>query len=260
VDDERLLPGGNAGGALRVGDTVRRPIGPWTPSVHALLAHLSARGFSGAPHVLGVDEAGREVLGLLPAHTVGTSMPWPPWVHTDSALIQVATWLRSFHAAVGDFVPPSDAVWREGGCWRPGLIIGHNDAAPYNAAWDGEGRLVGFFDWDFAGPVTAEWDLAFTAFAWVPLHARHVVEREGFTASDDRRRRLELFLATYGWAGAPHDFVATVQARVIDSANAIGRIARTGDVAYQGMIERGVDADLRTAATELEDFRAQLAT
>jgi hypothetical protein len=259
VDDERRLPGGNAGGALRVGDTVRRPIGPWTPSVHALLAHLSACGFTGAPQALGIDEAGREILSLLPGHTVGAQMPWPSWVHSDSALVQVATWLRSLHAAVASFVPPSDAVWREGGCWRPGLIVGHNDAAPYNAAWDDDGRLAGFFDWDFAGPVTAEWDLAFTAFAWVPLHARHVVEREGFTAFDGRRRRLELFLATYGWTGALHDFVATVQARVIASATGIGRIAQTGDLVYVKMIERGIDADLRTAAAELDDFRAQLA-
>jgi thiamine kinase-like enzyme len=35
----------------------------------------------------------------------------------------------------------------------------HNDAAPYNACWNGDG-LVGFFDWDFAGPGTRDWDLA----------------------------------------------------------------------------------------------------
>ena len=260
MDDERRLPGGNAGGAVRMGDTVRRPSGAWTPSVHALLAHLSACGFAGAPRLLGIDEAGREVLSLLPGHTVGTRMPWPQWVHTDSALVQVATWLRSFHAAVADFVPPPDAVWREGGRWRPGLIVGHNDAAPYNAAWGDDEQPVGFFDWDFAGPVPSEWDLAFTTFAWVPLHARHVVEGEGFTAFDDRRRRLELFLAAYGWAGPLHDFVATMQARVIASANGIRRIGEAGDLAYLRMVERGVDADLRTAAAELDDFRAQLAT
>ena len=60
-----------------------------------------------------------------------------------------------------------------GGQWRPGLVIGHNDAAPYNAV-GGDGSLAGFIDWDMAGPVTRQWDLAFTAFSWVPLHARHV--------------------------------------------------------------------------------------
>lgn len=110
-------------------------------------------------------------------------------MHSDDALTQVATWLRGFHSAVASFQPPTDAVWREGGRWELGLIIGHNDAAPYNAAW-ADGKLVGFFDWDFAAPVTQEWDLAFAAFAWVPLHARHVVREEGFTAFSDRPRRL----------------------------------------------------------------------
>lgn len=31
---------GNVGGAWRVGETVRRATGPWTPAVHALLEYL----------------------------------------------------------------------------------------------------------------------------------------------------------------------------------------------------------------------------
>src|SRR5262249_49783642 len=42
-------------------DTVRRPAGPWTPAVHALLTHLHAAGFHGAPRPLGIDEHGREI-------------------------------------------------------------------------------------------------------------------------------------------------------------------------------------------------------
>ncbi len=194
---------------------------------------------------------------MLPGDTVGDKIPWPQWVHSDAALVQVAQWLLSYHSAVASYVPPATAIWREGGTWRPGLIIGHNDAAPYNTAWRDD-HIVGFFDWDFAGPVTAEWDLAFTAFAWVPLHARHVVEREGFTAFDDRERRLTLFLRAYGWTGPPSDFVSTVQARVSASADGIQRTAGAGDPAYQQMIEWGIDTDLRIAVSELDDFRAQL--
>jgi hypothetical protein len=36
---EERLEGGYADGAVRVGSTVRRPAGPWTPAVHALLAY-----------------------------------------------------------------------------------------------------------------------------------------------------------------------------------------------------------------------------
>lgn len=41
---------------------------------------------------------------------------------------------------------------------EPGLVIGHQDAAPYNAAVVNGDRLVGFFDWDTAGPSTRDFD------------------------------------------------------------------------------------------------------
>ncbi len=67
--------------------------------------------------------------------------------------------------------------------WQPGDVIGHNDAAPYNAVWDiKHDRLVGFVDWDFAGPCPSVRDLAFVALSWVPLHARDVTAAGGFYA------------------------------------------------------------------------------
>jgi hypothetical protein len=42
---ETPLEGGNMNGAVvRIGDTVRRPAGAWTPAVHALLNHLHTVG------------------------------------------------------------------------------------------------------------------------------------------------------------------------------------------------------------------------
>jgi len=63
ADRERAiwLPG-NVGGAWRIGTTVHRPVGPWTTSVHSLLAFLAERGVPHVPQVLGFDEQGREVL------------------------------------------------------------------------------------------------------------------------------------------------------------------------------------------------------
>jgi aminoglycoside phosphotransferase (APT) family kinase protein len=203
--------------------------------------------------VLGLDDTGREVLSFLPGDAVGNARPWPAWVHTDDALRQVGEWIREYHGAVARFVPPSGAVWREEGRWRPGLIIGHNDAAPYNAAWVG-GRLSGFFDWDLAAPVSREWDLAFTAFAWAPLHARHVVEGEGFTAFRERPRRLQLFLDAYRYRGRVQPFIDLVRERARASAEGIRRHAAAGDPAYRMMVERGVDIALDTAADELADF------
>jgi hypothetical protein len=46
-------------GVVRVGDTVRRPVGPHSQLVHALLAYLESAGFEGAPRFLGIDGVNR---------------------------------------------------------------------------------------------------------------------------------------------------------------------------------------------------------
>src|SRR5215471_6073581 len=60
LDDGRPLGDGlplyggtaNRGRIVRVGDTVVRPAAPFRAATHALLAHLEAAGFDGAPRVL----------------------------------------------------------------------------------------------------------------------------------------------------------------------------------------------------------------
>src|ERR1700742_5067540 len=108
---ETPLAGGNMNsGGVRVGDTVRRPAGPWTPAVHALLAHLHAAGFGGAPRPLGIDEQGREVLTFISGPVV-----WPgrfSLLDRDGALGRVACLIRDFHDAVAGFTPPPDAHWQ----------------------------------------------------------------------------------------------------------------------------------------------------
>lgn len=47
--DEESLAGGVINHVVRSGRTVRRPVGPWTPTVHAPLGHLREAGFTGAP-------------------------------------------------------------------------------------------------------------------------------------------------------------------------------------------------------------------
>ena len=159
---------------------------------------------------------------------------------------------RRFHDAVLDFDPGIEAAWREGGIWCPGMVIGHNDAAPYNAVWNDD-RLVGFVDWDMSGPLTRESDLAWVAFSWVPLHARDVVEAEGFTHFSDRRRRLELFLAEYGGNLTADGLLEVLRCRLRANIDAMRATARSGDVTYQRMLEHGVDLRLVRALEGLDD-------
>lgn len=244
------LAGGRDEGAVLVDGTVRRRVRPWSRTVHDLLRHLERRGFAGAPRVLGIDDRGREVLSYLAGETVGHAQPWPDWTHSDQALDDVGRWLHEYHRAVADYEPPADAGWREGGRWRPGLIIGHGDPAPYNAVWT-SGGLVGLIDWDNAGPVSAEEDLAWVAFSWTPLHAPEVVAREGFTALASRRERLERILNAYCWQRTADEVLALVDARLQRQIQAMRATARAGDPAYRRMLEQGLDQLLESARAHL---------
>jgi len=257
---EQVLPGGNAGGAVLVDGTVRRVTGPWTPAVHALLRHLEQQCFPGTPRVLGVDEQGREVLSFLDGATVGVARPWPAWVHSDAALMQVGRWLRRYHDAVREFVPPTGALWRsQTQPWQTGDVIGHNDAAPYNAVWQPRpgGELVGFVDWDFAAPCAPLWDLAFVAFSWVPLHARDVVAAEGFTAFEARPRRLRRLLDAYGWTGPVPELLEAVVARITAHIDGLCALA-SDDPLFARLVDAGVPDALTRALSELDADRGLL--
>ena len=245
------LDGGFDGGAHLVNGTVRRIPGAWTPAVDALLQHLASKGFAGAPRPLGTDSHDRTVVSYLQGSTVGSARPWPQWTHSDKALLHMADWLRHYHLAVADFVPPPGSLWREGLTWKPGQIIGHNDAAPYNAVWNDDG-LVGFVDWDMAGPTMPAEDLAWVAFSWVPLHARQVVLDEGFTTFGERRVRLETFLRAYGWGGTTNDVLELVRQRVQTQLDLIRSVAASGDETYQRMLAYGVDHNLQAALDDLD--------
>ena len=92
----------------RVGDTVHRPVGPWTAAVHGLLHHLEAVGYDRAPRVLGFDEQGREVLTWIG----GESGPdgWAKVV-ADRGLIAFARLLRDYHDAVAVYRPAETTCW-----------------------------------------------------------------------------------------------------------------------------------------------------
>ena len=174
----------------RVGDTIRRPIGRWTPVVHALLHHLKAVGFTGAPRVLGVDALGREILSFLKG-TVATR-PWPAVLREEQGLAALGNWLRDYHQAVRNFVPPADARWYVPDLhWRPGQIVRHGDLGPWNTIWDHD-RLVGVIDWDFVEPGNPIEDVAQLAWYAVPLRGEAQCRMAGFDQVPDLRARLQV--------------------------------------------------------------------
>ena len=187
------MPGGNvSGGVVRVGDTVRRPAGPWTPAVHALLTHLHGVGFHAVPRPLGIDDQGREVLTFAPGSVV-----WPDrfaLLEPVPQLARVARLIRRFHDAVADFAPPAEARWQirvPGGDGSD--IIAHHDLAPWNLVVgdDVQDEWV-FIDWDAAAPGSRLWDLAYAVHGFLPLSADPRWQRS------DAEARLRVFADAYG--------------------------------------------------------------
>jgi hypothetical protein len=217
--------------------------------VHALLRHLEAAGFEGAPRALGFDDQGREMVTYLPGEVIGGRIPWPDWAFSDETLVQVGRWLRRLHDVTAEFRPPVRERWFTGAQMRPGLVVGHQDAAPYNAVVDG-GRLVGFFDWDTAGPSPREVDLAFSALSWVPLYAAGAAEQLGFRDPADRSRRLHLLLDAYGYEGDRRAFGGVVVQRARRQAAVMRSMAEAGDPAAIALLP--VADNLGRSAVEVE--------
>jgi Ser/Thr protein kinase RdoA (MazF antagonist) len=104
--NEQLLTGGDINVVVRVGDTVRRPVGEHSPGVHAFLRHLETAGFDGAPRFLGVDEQGREILSYVEGDPAFAPVP-----SGDDVLFQIGRLLCRLHEAAEGFVPPPNASW-----------------------------------------------------------------------------------------------------------------------------------------------------
>jgi mutator protein MutT len=246
------LRGGNVGGAVRVDRTVRRPVGEWTPAVHALLDHLGAAGLDAVPRVFGYDEAGREVLEYVPGDTADAHDAWPAWAWSDTLLIQAAQWLRRYHDAVASFRAVSITRWRFSD--RPladDEIVCHHDVSPYNVVvgFDVTGGpiLRCIIDWDVAGPGQPLDDLAFMAWNFLPCYDDW--------SDDDVLRRLRLLADHYG--SDPRAILTAIVPRMRSAYRAIRLAAAAGDVGMRNLMDRGHVASTE-AAVELFSARLPL--
>jgi hypothetical protein len=205
-EEVALTGGGLTAEVVRIGDTVHRSAGPSTEAVHALLRHLEAKGFDGAPRALGFDDRGREILTYIEG-AAGSEVDWLPELRTDAGLEAVVRLLGEFHHAVADFIPTERSEWLGGGpSPAPGEIICHNDPGPWNVVWR-EGRPVALIDWDFAGPRHPLDDVAYVAFYSIPMRDDAHCRRCGFAEIPDRAHRLRAICETYGNGATPDELI-----------------------------------------------------
>lgn len=201
------MAGGFTAPVVRIGGTVRRRPGPWTPNVHRLMRGLRAAGVDVVPEPHGVDDEGREVVEYVPGDC--PAYPMPAWVWGDDVLVQVAHAVRAIHDASAGLALPLDG-WRSPPV-EPAEVVCHGDVAPYNCVFR-DGRLVALIDWDFAIPAPRGWDLGYAAYRFVSLTPPGHPDGLGLDAAE-RARRLELFCTAYGGAD-PDEVVRWALARL----------------------------------------------
>lgn len=229
MTDEEILTGGGRTAVAKVGDVVHRETGPWAPSVHALLRHLEAEGFAGAPRVIGngFDETGRETLSFVHGVSLHPG-PWP-----DEAMFNLGKMLADLHRASASFIPPQNAIWRD---WfgrslgTRGPVIGHCDLGDWNIIAR-DHQPVGFIDWEQAGPVDPLVELAQLCWLNAHLFDDDLEARIGLPPLTARARKLRYIVDGYGLAHADRmNLVPTMIALAIaDAANQAKEAALTPD-------------------------------
>ncbi|MGW7684450.1 phosphotransferase [Kribbella sp. NPDC054772] len=240
MPEEIPLHGGNISGAVRVGATVRRATGAWTPAVHALLGHLAEAGLTGVPRVHGYDDRGREVLDYLPGTAYGPEVP-------DDVLGDAMRWLARYHEIVAAYRPSGVITWRAGASeLAADQIICMHDYGYYN--WIGTDQgFSGVIDWDLAGPGLPLDDVAFTAWNTAPLAVG--------TDLAYQAARLRLMAEAYGGAYSPLQILEAAPLAAERSA----RVIRAGQVAGDaGMLNLATVGEPQRTERRLRGLRERV--
>jgi hypothetical protein len=175
AQEEIPLTGGRVTtGVVRIGNTVRRPLGAHSPFVHGLLRHLESHGLEGVPRLLGIDAKGREILSFLRG-----DVPSELGNFSELQLAAAARLLRKLHDAAADCEARGDQQ-----------TICHGDPGPCNSVFL-DGMPVGMIDFDAACPGPRRKDVGYAAWLWLSIgDERFSPELQG--------QRLAVFFEAYG--------------------------------------------------------------
>lgn len=196
-------------GVVRIGSTVRRPIGAHSPFVHRLLAHLEEVGFDGAPRLLGEDDQGREILTFIDGWVPPNLDHFP-----DDVVIAAARLLRRLHDATAG---SSLADGHE--------VVCHNDPSPCNYVFV-TGRPAALIDFDHVAPGDRLRDIAYAGWLWT-------ISADDGLPIPEQARRLGLMASAYG---------------LRDSSLLLDAVLRRQDENLEDALRRSRSSDARIAA------------
>lgn len=240
----------------RADDRVHRPAGPWTPTVHRLLAHLHEQGFVAAPEPIAVGDV-LETVTFVPG-TAG-NYPWSTEIASEAALVTSARLLRQYHDAAATYPRSGDTdVWSQAERLPVETIV-HGDFAPYNCVYDGI-AAVGLIDFDTAHPGPRVWDVASAVYRFAPFTTGLV---EGSTAPglDERLDRAAEFCRAYGLDDRSRGvLVETMTASLVALVTTMETEAAAGNPKFVSDLEHGhadlYRADVAWLEAHAEDVRA----
>lgn len=257
---EQPLTGGFITSSVtRSGGTVRRSAGPWSPAVHAWLAHLADTGIGAAPRPVRLDlDAGTEELTYVEG-TVLSGGASPAYLWRDDTLTALARLIRRFHDAAASFTPPAGAAWQQTAAYPGGGdVICHNDLAPWNTAFADE-KPVAFIDWDLAAPAPRWWDISYALWHFVPLYGDPDTDPFDLAEFEPRAHRTRLFCDAYGLDDRDR-IVEQILERQDAVYTAIRQGAEAGDPAYQRLWELGAGAGIQRQIGYVQANRPALET
>ena len=234
-------------GIVRIGDTVRRPLRPFSLTVQAYLAHLREAGFTGAPVPLGVDGQGREMLSFVPGQVPRN--PLPQETAGDEVLVALARLIRALHEASAGWVPPPGAVWggtpaNPGPVTRRAELVSHRDYYPGNVVFRG-GLPAALIDFDLAMPTTRLYDIANALWYWAPL--RDPRDRAPAFAAADIPSRIAVFADAYGMTAWQRERLAPFAVDMARRYHEDSRVSAGLDPVYRRLWEDGAKDELPRA-------------
>ncbi|WP_239514304.1 phosphotransferase [Streptosporangium sp. 'caverna'] len=243
---EQVLRGGQVTGAVRVGDTVRRPAGRGfygdPEFVRDLLLFLERTGWAGAPRFLGSDRQGRQILTFLDGHV---AWDWaggqPEAVSGDASLARAGELTRELHDLTTGTALAGDSE-----------VVCHNDLWPGNIVYRdlGQGlRPVAFIDWDLASPGERIHDVA--RLCW-----QYAGWWEGSDPAEVGRRST-VICDGYGLADRS-PLVETVLWWQERCWRGIDQAAEAGDSAMAGLRASGAVEEIKAAHAWVERHREEL--
>lgn len=206
-----LLGGDVTEGVVRVGDTVRRPLGERHRFVHRVLRHLEHAGFSGAPRFHGLDAAGREVLDFIDGEVAGR--PWPGWVGEASRGVSVARLVRQLDDAMVGFdlgLGPGPGPRPAGSpepVGPPASLVSHCDVTPENTVFRG-GEAYAFIDFDLARATSRAASVANLLQWWGGW--QHPDDRADAFEDVDVAQRARRLVDAYGLSAEDRDWLVPV--------------------------------------------------